>query len=589
MAVQGLKTVDVTPYDYLRFTWNIHEQDINNNLSTVHWNLYLVSLGSGRINSSSQKAWSVTIDGTTYSGTNTVGIGNNETKLLASGAKMIWHNADGTKTFSYSFSQSFVGITWSGTNLGTYSGSGTGTLDTIPRAATITSAPNFTDSDNPTITYSNPAGKAVTALQACISWTGGDDIPYQDIPPTGTSYTFNLTNAQRAKLRAAVTSGTSIQVKFYVTTWFGNTPQYSTLTRTFTINNAHPTITSITAKDVHATTLALTGDENTWIKGYSDIEYAVAASPRQDATITKYEVTIGNQTKYTASGYISEPTTDILYATVTDSRGNSTSGSINATRFIDYSPLTCVIRDVKFEAEGNLSFIISGNYYNGSFGAANNTLRVDYRVWAEGSAYPSWITVEPTITNNGYSYSHTVTGLDYTQNYTIQARAFDSLIMGGIYTNEYKVAKVIPVFDWSDSDFNFNVPVNINGGLTVDGVPIGGGSSAPDYVIEQGFSGNWSYRKWYSGLCEMWGWCQPSYREPHYMGVYVAYPVSLTDWISANGTLNSFTGSLSTYLTTNVKVEPTLFGCNVWVQNSNNSFTEGQVCDVSIHIVGKWK
>lgn len=26
-----------------------------------------------------------------------------------------------------------------------------------------------------------------------------------------------------------------------------------------------------------------------------------------------------------------------------------------------------------------------------------------------------------------------------------------------------------------------------------------------DYVVEQGTSGDWIYRKWYSGLCEAWG------------------------------------------------------------------------------------
>ena len=144
----------------------------------------------------------------------------------------------------------------------------------------------------------------------------------------------------------------------------------------------------------------------------------------------------------------------------------------------------------------------------------------------------------------------------------------------------------MPVFDWSKNDFNFNVPVNIEGGLTVNGMPVVGGS---DYVVEQGESGYWFYRKWNSGLCEMWGWCTASYVQPYYMSTYQAFPVVLTEWISAIGTLNGFSGNLAAYLTTNVKVECMNTGCNVWVQNSNSSFEAGGTTGVSLHIVGKWK
>ncbi|WP_226164213.1 DUF859 family phage minor structural protein, partial [Hymenobacter terricola] len=58
---------------------------------------------------------------------------NNSTKTLASGTTTIAHNADGSKTFNYSFSQQFD-ITFNGW-IGTISGSGSGTLNTIARAS----------------------------------------------------------------------------------------------------------------------------------------------------------------------------------------------------------------------------------------------------------------------------------------------------------------------------------------------------------------------------------------------------------------------------------------------------------------------
>ena len=98
------------------------------------------------------------------------------------------HAADGKKTIS-------VAATIK-TNLqfGNASISDTFTCVDIPRQAKLTAAVDFNDEANPTITYTNPAGSAVSSLQACISLDGTvDDIKYRDISKTGTSYTFTLT------------------------------------------------------------------------------------------------------------------------------------------------------------------------------------------------------------------------------------------------------------------------------------------------------------------------------------------------------------------------------------------------------------
>ena len=132
MASSGSKTISVTGWDDLIFEWSCPaaNQNSSTNTSTVKWTLKLVATSSGRISSTNSKDWSVTVNGQKYSGTNTVGISNNTSKILASGSTDIKHNSDGTKTFSYSFSQYF-GITFSGEWIGTISGSGTGTLNPI--------------------------------------------------------------------------------------------------------------------------------------------------------------------------------------------------------------------------------------------------------------------------------------------------------------------------------------------------------------------------------------------------------------------------------------------------------------------------
>ena len=48
--------------------------------------------------------------------------------------------------------------------------------------------------------------------------------------------------------------------------------------------------------------------------------------------------------------------------------------------------------------------------------------------------------------------------------------------------------------------------------------------SAVDYIVEQGTSGNWTYRKWNSGIAEFWG--------------YVVIPSVPSAWSSSGYTFN---------------------------------------------------
>lgn len=143
MATSGSTSVAVTSYDTLKFSWSKSSSSTANNTTTINWKMELIATNYGYISSSVAKNWSVNVNGSTYSGTNSVAISNNSTKTLASGSTTISHNSDGSKSFSYSFSQEF-NITFSGSKINTISGSGSGTLDTIPRNSTTNSKPVFT-------------------------------------------------------------------------------------------------------------------------------------------------------------------------------------------------------------------------------------------------------------------------------------------------------------------------------------------------------------------------------------------------------------------------------------------------------------
>lgn len=136
MASSGSKTVSFTSWDDVKFSWwvNDGDQSIANNTTLVRWKMELIAGSSGRISATATCPWEVTVNGREYSGSVNVGISNNSTKTLASGTTTVAHNNDGSKTFNYSFNQYF-GITFSGKWITDVGGSGSGTLNSIPRVS----------------------------------------------------------------------------------------------------------------------------------------------------------------------------------------------------------------------------------------------------------------------------------------------------------------------------------------------------------------------------------------------------------------------------------------------------------------------
>ena len=316
---------------YLQFSWSIESQSIANNQTTISWTLK--GAGTAQANWYRAGNFKVVINGTTvYSSATRIQLYNGTT--VASGNFKITHNSDGNKTFSASAE---AGIYTVAVNC---SGSGSWALTQIPRYASLTNAPNFNDTQNPTITYSNPAGTAVSSLQACISLTGSnDDISYRDISKTGTSYTFNLTEAERNVLRAATPNSNSLSVRFYVKTVIGGNTNYSILTKTMTIVNGNPTFNNPTYSDTNSTTVAITQNNQYIIQGKSTLQVQVTnASALKYATLrtatvtlngTTYSGNFGNNNYVTFNiGTVDIAQNETATVVVTDSRGNKTTKNL---------------------------------------------------------------------------------------------------------------------------------------------------------------------------------------------------------------------------------------------------------------------
>lgn len=375
----------------------------------------------------------------------------------------VYHKSDGTLP-NIKFS-----IKWYVTSSNTSNGTTTKTITPtfIPRKANLTSAPNFNDEENPTINYSNPAGAAVEKLQACIASSDGLTIyvPYRDITKVGSegettlSYTFNLTTAEKNALRNATPNSNELKVKFYIETTLNGVIQEprSSLEKTLTIKNPSPTLNP-TAADEGVNSFTLTGDANKIIKYWNYVKVNSGGAAVKGATIKSQKIVCGSKSINSGSGYFSNVETADFTFSITDSRGNTTTQTLKKT-LINYVKLTCNLATKNPTTDGKMYFKISGNYFNGSFGKVANTLLVQYRYKQDDGAWGNWTNATATKSGNTYSAEVNLTGLDYRSVYTFQARAQDELWKAEnnfVATSEKKV-KSIPVFDWGENDFQFNV------------------------------------------------------------------------------------------------------------------------------------
>ena len=291
------------------------------------------------------------------------------------------------------------------------------------------------------------------------------------------------------------------------TTYNGDTSLGSntcTFTATAAKSSNKPTISG-TVVDTNATTIALTGDSSKLIKNKSTALCTLTATPKNSATISSVKIAGSAVTGTTGSGNVVTATKTYTNVTSTsfefyakDSRDYDNSTTVSPT-VVNYITLTCnplVYRDTP---TGNtISMDISGNFYRGGFGAYDNTLTVKYRYKKSGGAYPStaqtledgsstdangWITVSSSLITKGnssyrstnklalLSYPETdengdtvYAGFDYHTDYEVQVKVYDgaSTYVLSTVTKTVNVPRGIPVYDWGENDFNFNVPVMLN-------------------------------------------------------------------------------------------------------------------------------
>ena len=440
-------------YKYnLEFLWERTSYSIENNTSTIKWTVRGVSTSSGTyvkaqnliLKIDGVEIWNHSVDDgqfNMYNGT-----------VLGTGSYTIKHNTDGTKSFS-AYVEGGLYI-WSPPNA---TGTKSFTLDTIPRASTL-SATNVNIGSQTTITVT----KATSSFTHTITYKFGSLTGTIATKSASASIKWTVPTTFYAQIPNAK-SGTCTLT---CTTYNGST-SLGSKTATFTCTAAESLCKPLLApvvEDINETTIALTGDSSKLIKYYSKANTQVVATARNSATIksesTKYNGTTYSQGQCT----FNEVESNSFTFSATDSRGYTTSET-KTVSMVNYIKLTCNLDCDMPTTDGVMPMKISGNCFNGSFGAVSNVIDVEFRFKEDGAAeWSEWQLLGATKNNNTYTAQTTINGLDYQKTYVFEARVTDKL--SNKYSAQIKV-NTLPVFDWGEDDFNFNVPIYMNGVQTL--------------------------------------------------------------------------------------------------------------------------
>ena len=444
---------------YLQLTLTENSTSQTNNTSSISYTLKLYS-GSWDFSlykiGHSIKLAEKTVSSVERANANQYSIGTNSSITIASGTTTISHNSDGSKNMSVAFSIDMAKDSWTP---GKISVSGKSmALTTIPRASTV-SCSTANIGSNATITIN----RASSSFTHTLSYTFGslDGTIVTKTNKTSVAWTIPTTFYARIPNSKSGT-GTITCDTYNGSTKIGT--KTCTFTATVSESASKPTL-SPTVVDNNSTTIALTGDNTKFIKYYSNAAVTTGAEARNSATLKSQKITCGSKSISSASGTINKVESGSFKFSATDSRGYTTSQTITKT-LINYVKLTCDLQKSTPDISGNFTLTVKGNYFNGSFGATNNTLTIQYRYKENGGTYSNWETINATLSGNTYTATNNLTGLDYQKTYVFQARATDKLATKT--TGEMSI-KSLPIFDWGKNDFKVNGDFRVTGATTLDG------------------------------------------------------------------------------------------------------------------------
>jgi len=399
MASSGSFNTSAYSGRYLTFAWSIKSQDVAANKTTISWSLKGAGGDSTWYKSGNFK---VTIAGVTvYSSAARIELANGTT--VASGTHTLVHNADGSKSFTASAE---AGIYTTAVNC---TGSGSFTLDTIPRASqpSLVTWPDTTnDVGDFGEEFSIHMNRASDAFTHTVRYSYGNRTG-----TIATGVTTGTTWAVPLSFMNDIPNATSASGRIYVDTYNGST-MIGTKYTGFTVKvpaSVKPSC-SITLEDT-------TGVDDIYgspVQGLSKIKITVKTTPAYGSPITSYVVKANGVTYSSAVA-----TTEALKAagsspvtvTVKDQRGRT--GTASYTMNVQAYALPSINQLTVHRCDEDGTENEQGEYVRAEFSAAITSLSkkntAAYKLRHKKSTATSY--TEVTLSNLANVYA--VSGAEY--------------------------------------------------------------------------------------------------------------------------------------------------------------------------------
>lgn len=307
MASSGSITTNEKEGRSITLSWTLSSQSIEKNTSTIAWTLK----GSGSSGGGSwvmSGAFKAVINGTTVYSSDTR-IQLKKDQVIASGSTTIAHNTDGTKSFSLSCQAGVYTYAVSVT------ASGTHTLNTIPRASSV-SATNVNMGSATKITIS----RASSSFTHTLTYKFGSSTGTIVSKTTSTSVSWTPAISLANQIPKAVSGSCTITCDTYsASTKVGSKTCTLTLTVPATVK---PTITSLGVTKVDGT---VPTDWGIYVQSKSKATLTInGATGSYGSTISSYSISGGGFSSTESSfttGFLTTSGTITFTAKVTDSRG----------------------------------------------------------------------------------------------------------------------------------------------------------------------------------------------------------------------------------------------------------------------------
>lgn len=373
----------------VRVDWS-QAKNVADNTSTITCKIYLVNDWSLSIYSRDTNT--MTIDGTAQNFTSPA-ISSTGTHLLGTVSKTVTHGSDGSKSVSMSVAFK-IQATLSGTYYDSITASANVTLDSIPRASTV-SAGNTAMGTATAVTIS----RASTAFTHTLTYAFGSATGTIATKTSSTSVAWTPPLSLANQIPKAVTGTCTITC----TTYNGNT-NIGSKTCTLTLSvpaSVKPTISGLSAGRVDGEVPAAWG---MYVQTKSKAKLTInGAAGSYGSTISSYAITGGGYTSTASSfttGFLNTAGTITFTATLTDSRGVSAAATASITvqayappSFLSYQSQRCLSNGTVNEdgtyIRGLLNFTYASCGGKNTVAGSIRFKRTTATAWTAGGAFTS--------------------------------------------------------------------------------------------------------------------------------------------------------------------------------------------------------